>query len=355
MASRRIRSALTVRAAVCCTSVLVLSLSACTSDSAKKNAPIGIPTPKLGKVVPFNLTTEHHATQAAGDPLFGEITAGRSGDFYMSAETTRVNGIVRVSSDGKATSLPAPGPADDSPQISGMTTTPDGDLLVGKKRNIYRLTPSGKTKAVIKTNIADPGPMGVRPDGAIVIESEGSLWSIAHGKTSLLYKGSVSDEENLATLRGKLRGALDTSGTVYAAVGRYLPDIVVIPQGKKPHRWGLRGNVPGTSVPLSTLTPLTLAQAHDGGVYILAATGFPTSHHSTGYVLYVKDDTVKLATKAPFTGKSNSCSPGKEYSVDHVPCILPWYVVESGNRLLLLGNHKADSRVVPLALRAVTK
>jgi hypothetical protein len=43
------------------------------------------------------------------------------------------------------------------------------------------------------------------------------------------------------------------------------------------------------SVSLSTLTSLTLAQSHDGGVCIVAATDFPTSHRSTGYVLHVEE------------------------------------------------------------------
>lgn len=78
------------------------------------------------------------------------------------------------------------------------------------------------------------------------------------------------------------------------------------------------------SVSLSTLTSLTLAQPYDGdGVCIVAATDFPASHRSTGYVLHVEENRVKLATKDPFTGKSNSCSPGKEYAVGDVPRIPP--------------------------------
>ncbi|USA02817.1 hypothetical protein NCG97_22595 [Streptomyces lydicamycinicus] len=113
------------------------------------------------------------------------------------------------------------------------------------------------------------------------------------------------------------------------------------------------------SISLSTLTSLTLAQPYDGdgdGVCIFAATDFPASHRSTGYVLHVEENRVKLATKDPFTGKSNSCSPGKEYAVGDVPRIPPWHVIENGNRLLLpLGDRKADSRVVPLVLRAGAK
>ncbi len=356
MASSRTRSGQFVWATVCCATLLALSLSACSSSHTKNNAATGIPTPKSGVVAAFSLPTGHRAAQAADDPLFGEATADRSGNIYMTAGTARVNKIVRLSPVGKATSLSIPGPADGgSSPIAGMTTTPDGDLLVGRPKNIYRVTPNGKTKEVIKTKVSNPSPMGVRPDGSIVVEGDGSLWSIAHGTTSLLFKGSASDAEDLATVRGKLRGAVDTSGTVYAAVGMHFPDMVVIPRGKKPHRWALRGNVPGTSVPLSTLTPLTLAQAHDGGVYILAASGFPTSNHSSGYVLFIKDNAVKLLAKAPFKGDSLACRPGKEYSVHHIPCSLPWYVVQSGKRVLLLGDHKSDSRIVPLALRADTK
>jgi hypothetical protein len=357
MASRRTRRAILAQLAACCTTVLALTLTACEGSPEEAKAPTGIPMPKAGKVASFSLTTEHHAAKAASDPLFGSVTTDRSGNVYMAAATSGANNIVRLSSDGKATSLPIPGPADDGspPEIAGMTTTPDGDLLVGRANGIYRLTSNGKTKDVIKTKVSGPSPIGVRRDGSIVVERDGSLWSVVRGKTTPLYKGSASDEENLSTLRGKLRGAVDTSGTVYAAVGRHLPDIIVIPQGKKPHRWGAGGTVPGTSVPLSTLTPLTLAPANDGGVYIVAATGFPASHQSTGYVLYVKNGTAKLVMKAPFAGKSDSCRPGKQFSVGHVPCILPWYVAESGNRLLLLGDHKADSRLVPLVLRATTR
>ncbi|MCX4640201.1 hypothetical protein OG775_34700 [Streptomyces platensis] len=356
MASSRARSGKFVWATVCCATLLALSLSACSNSHTKNNAATGIPTPKPGVVAAFSLPTGHRAAQAADDPLFGEATADRSGNIYMTAGTAGVNKIVRLSPVGKATSLSIPGPADGgSSPIAGMTTTLDGDLLVGRSKNIYRVTPSGKSKEVIKTRVSNPSPIGVRPDGSIAVEGDGSLWSIAHGKTSLLFKGSASDAEDLATVRGKLRGAVDTSGTIYAAVGMHFPDMVVIPRGKKPHRWALRGNVPGTSVPLSTLTPLTLAQAHDGGVYVLAASGFPTSNHSSGYVLFIKGNVVKLLAKAPFKGDSRACSPGKEYSVHHIPCPLPWYVVQSGNRVLLLGDHKSGSRISPLALRADPK
>ncbi|GAO09684.1 hypothetical protein TPA0598_05_04060 [Streptomyces lydicamycinicus] len=65
---------------------------------------------------------------------------------------------------------------------------------------------------------------------------------------------------------------------------------------------------------------------------------------------------MKLATQDPFTGKSNSCSPVSEYAAGDVSRIPPWHVIENGNRLLLpLGDRKADSRVVPLVLRAGAK
>ncbi|MDF2258415.1 hypothetical protein [Streptantibioticus ferralitis] len=321
----------------------------------KRNEPAGIPTPKPGRAVAFNLTAEHHAEQVANP--FGQLTADRSGNIYMAANTT-VDGIaniagdiVRLSPDGAATSFAVPGLSDPSSSfpVAGMTTTPDGDLLIGRDKNIYRLSSNGRVKAVIETDVPHPNPLGVRADGSIVVAHEGSLWSVANGKTSLLYKGDPDEARGIATDRGAIRGVADSSGTVYAAVGRYLPDVVVIPQGQGPHRWGLSGNVPGTSVGLSSLTPVSLAQSQDGGVYVLAASDFTTGH-STGYVLHVRDGKVQLLLKAAFTGVSDSCSPGQEYSLDHIPCALPWYVVQSGSRVLLLGGHHGHLGSVPLAI-----
>ncbi|MDF9814421.1 hypothetical protein [Streptomyces sp. SPB162] len=324
---------------------LVLLLDGCTGGGTAPAGP-SLPDPEPGKVASFaleGLSTEYDLGEAVSSGTDGSYVASdSSGNVYMMNGSDSPADVLRMTPQGQVTRFAR---IASLKYATGMAATPDGGLLLGITGGLIRVDRHGTpTPAQTSHHFDSPTPIGARPDGSVIVVDDGRVWSLKGGGVTLLYgKPGTSGG----------RGTVDSSGTVYVqpAAGDMFGDMIVLPLGKAPYRLRISGNLPGSSTPISGLVPATLTAARGGGFYAMVTNG-PQSPTYAAYVIRVRGATATAVAKGSSQG---TCAVGEQYPALDNRCTMPWFVTQSGNRVLVIGSNTMSGKSVPaLAIRADT-
>ncbi|KUN05093.1 hypothetical protein AQI95_16445 [Streptomyces yokosukanensis] len=323
---------------------MTLPLTAC---SAGGDAQAVLPNPEQGKVSSFalgELSTRYDVDDAvAGSAWSSSLAWDRSGNVYMMNAGGNFD-ILRMTPQGKVSRfahVSYPGAA------HGMAATPDGGVIIGGDSGLLQVNRKGASGFVRTSHqFVEPRPIGVRPDGSIIVLDGKSVWALKDDKATSLY-GSHG---------GKLAvfGTVDASGTAYVQLtGQTFADMLVLPLGQAPHRLPISGKVPGSRIPISALSPQALAPALGGGFYARGVYSVGNSAKYASYVIHVRKTTGTVLIKATH---DRICPAGEQYPALDSPCTMPWFVTQMGDRVLVMGSNTMSGKTVPaLTVRANTK
>ncbi|WP_405778136.1 hypothetical protein [Streptomyces sp. NBC_00859] len=323
-----------------------LLLTGCSQGHGSKHGPgPGIPEPGAGKVAAFelhDLSSKYDLDKGVGDSLGGHVTSDRSGNVYAVNGDADPLQVLRMTPKGAVSRTAT---LDGLKRVYGMTVLPTGEVVLGSAGQLYKLDSHGKVSPVRSSHVFQhPNPIGVRPDGSVIVADADGIWSVKDAEAVHLYAehGSSSDAA----------GAVDASGTAYVkSSSKGFAELLVLSPGKKAEKVKVSGELPDSNGSVSGLSPVSFAGAGSGGVYAVA-----TSHRDhAAYVVHVQGTKGTVMAKAAF-GKQRTCRTGKQYPALDNPCSMPWFVVQSGNRVLTMGRASAELPPLPaLALQADKK
>ncbi|WP_406137392.1 hypothetical protein [Streptomyces sp. NBC_01089] len=330
---------------------LALSVAGCSGGGGHHNP--GIPEPKPGKVAPFSLAklnTKYDVGHAASGASSSFVAGDRSGDVYaMNTVGGSPVDVLRMTPGGTVSRFARVDLEDK--EVTGMNTAPDGGLLIGRAGGLIQVDQHGGAEALPTAHrFRRPVPVGARPDGSAVIVDQDAVWSLKDGRATKLHSLPKAKDPVAYT------GSVDAHGTVYVQTGA-ITNLLVLEPGQKPRTLALHGRVPGSG-PLSSLTAFSMNPARGGGFYAQLGPnpGSAVGNTEAGALVHVAPSgslTVLAGGTAQKAGPA-SCAPGKQYPAVNTPCVLPWFVVQSGNRVLAIGSAvpSPDSPLLALALRA---
>ncbi|MEV0370635.1 hypothetical protein AB0I10_12515 [Streptomyces sp. NPDC050636] len=351
MAGTRPRRMARPFAALCgVTTTAALTLAGC-SDSSTKDASTGLPEPKPGKLATFSLAglSSKYDLNYATDPYGSrQLASDQSGNVYLMKQDvgTAMDIILKMTPHGavsKVARIPSLG-------IDGsIAVAPDGELLVGGYKGLFRVDRHAKVRPVNAPRFKHPNPIGARPDGSMVVKDEHALWSLKGTHKTRLYTFPKKSGTPAATV--------DATGTIYTDAGSTLKHMLVLAPGHGPRALSVRGNIPGTKTPISSQTAITMTPARGGGLYAQANTS-PTKAAKFAYIVRVRPSgSATVLARGTMDSTNAGCKSGKHYPALNTPCPMPWFVVQSGKRLLVMGSPKDNGgdHLPAFALRAVTK
>ncbi|WP_433889383.1 hypothetical protein [Streptomyces sp. CA-111067] len=313
------------------------------SGGGGKHETKGLPDPAPGTVAAFDLDGLDSRFELQRDvsdiPALSHVTSGQEGNAYvMDSGSGQPIDILRLTSTGTVSRFAS---IESTAIPLGLAALPDGVLAVGRKGGLLRVD-GHSTPTVLPTGhrFTYPVPIGVRPDGSLVVLDADQVWSVKDGRTTLL-AGEPSD--------GGSDGAVDGSGTTYALLDgkTTIADLLVIPPGQPPHALRVIGHLPGGSAPVSGLNVYALAAAGDDGFYATAGT-----HDGTAdYLIHVHGAAADVLAAFGAPDKAATCAAGHRYPALGNPCVMPYFALPLGDRVLLVGQTD-DAATPALALRA---
>ncbi|MEU3370900.1 hypothetical protein ABZ734_10550 [Streptomyces sp. NPDC006660] len=325
---------------------LAVFLGSCSADKTE-NGP-KIPVAEPGKVASFALSevsTEYDLNRASSITSGHVASDGKGNVFLADGFASPEIPILRMTSDGRITQFAkvATRSAD-----SGFAVAPDGSLVTGGRDGLSRVRPGGAATPLPSTHtFTRPEPIGVRPDGAVIVTDNYSVWSVKDGKADEIFAFPAE--------RGLSRGTVTANGTVYATNG-LVSDLHVLAPGRPPSAVTVHGSLPGGSTPLSDMAFEGMTPAGDGGLYARVLKDPQKGPADFVYLVHI-DPSGGLTAMARGFGKAKSCSAGQQYPALDNPCQLPWFLARSGDQLLALGSVVDLEHVPPpaLAIRATYK
>ncbi|WP_031520215.1 hypothetical protein [Streptomyces sp. NRRL F-5123] len=185
-------------------------------------------------------------------------------------------------------------------------------------------------------------PIGARPDGSLVVLDAGRVWSVRDGHASAL-----TDTAGAADGLGP--GIVGGAGTAYVVpAGKNRLDAVrVVPPAGRTHALHVTGHLPGGSAPVSGLEVYTLAPAGDG---FYATAGIPDG--AATYLIRVHGTAADVLAAFGAPGKATTCAAGHPYPALGNPCVMPYFALPLGERVLLVGQSAGQAPGPALAVRA---
>ena len=326
-------------------STLFLALvTGCSGDGGSKTTPTGLPTPASGNIAAFNLSalSKKYDLNKTVVLSWSLIASDRSGNVYMVDWSLDHPDVMRMTPHGVVSRYAKVGFRVGD---SGMVVRSDGSVVFGESTTSTDELPvvnrnGAETEIKISPEYKNAQPIGERPDGSLVISESGNIWSLKDGRATRLYHQSQPINKY---------AVMDPSGTVYA-LPENLGDILAIPVNSKPYHVRVSGQVPGTDTAITSLLPADLAPASSGGFYTLAENKSNTEFS----VIHVQGSQATVLAKLR---AKHSCLPGKQYPALANSCDPQAYIVQSGDRVLLMGNltiHNSRAAEPALALRAAS-
>lgn len=329
MASKRPLRRIRPFIALCGITTAALALAGC-SDSSTDN--MGLPDPQVGKVATFSLAelNSKYDLNYATDPYVArQLASDHFGNVYLMDQDigTATDIILKMTPHGavsKVARIPYVG-------IDGsIAVEPGRGFLVGGYRGLFRVDHRGKFRPVNVPRFKHPQPIGARPDGSVIVKDEHALWNLKGTRKTRLY--------TFPKKSGTPTTIVDATGTIYTDAGGTLKNMLVLAPGHGPRALPLRGNIPGTKAPISSQTAITMSPAHGGGLYAQANTS-PTKATKFAYIVRVRPSgSATVLASGTMDSTNAGCKIGKQYPALNTPCGMPWFVIESGRRLLVMGN-----------------
>ncbi|MFI0939546.1 hypothetical protein [Streptomyces sp. NPDC021020] len=305
----------------------------------------GLPDPAAGTVAAFDLDGLGGGFPLQRDvsdlPYGSHVAAGRGGAGYVAHRTASDGSteILRLTSQGEVSRFASLGPG---PTVFGLTALPDGSLAVGRGATLLRVTGKGAPAALPADHrFTGPVPIGARPDGSLVVLDAGQVWSVRDGHTSALTDAAGAD--------GLGPGAVDGAGTAYVVpAGKNRLDAVrVVPPAGGTHALRVTGHLPGGSAPVSGLEVYTLAGAADG---FYATAGTPDG--TATYLIRVHGTAADVLAAFGAPAEAATCAAGHHYPALGNPCVMPYFALPLGDRVLLVGQSDGRAAGPALAVRA---
>ncbi|MEV6009574.1 hypothetical protein AB0M29_22520 [Streptomyces sp. NPDC051976] len=308
-------------------SVSVLALGAgCSGGGGGAGVERGIPTPAAGKIAAFDLSalSKDYDLNKTVVPRWSLVATDRAGNVYMMDRSLERPEVMKMTPGGDVSRYAV---AVFAKTPTAMVVRSDGSLVFSDSTTsagAFRVISGNGTETELKISpdYLAARPIGERPDGSLVVSEGGNIWSLKDGKAARLYHQSKDVGDS---------AVVDPSGTVYV-VPANLGDVVVVPVGRQPYHAHESGTVPGTGTPIASMAPTALTPASTGGFYALGADKAITET----IVLHVRGDEASVLAKTPLSGRT--CAPGKQYPALANSCGARAYIVQSGGRVLLLGN-----------------
>ncbi len=305
--------------------VLLLVVATGCSGGGRAAAP-RLPDPAAGKVAAFDLgpfSKDYDLDQAVRSaPLGTPVTSDRAGNVYMVAEDGGHVDVLRMTPKGAVSRY-----VRTNTTSTSMMVRKDGSVVLGAADGSPGSLPAfagngAEQDVTLPPSYTSPRPVGERPDGSLVVSEGANLWALRDGSQTRLYHQArtVGDA-----------AVVDSSGTVYV-VPQTLGDTMAVPSSGAPYPVEVTGKDPATGEPLSAFAPEDMAPATAGGFYVLA-----TDKSLAEYVLlYVRKGATTVLVRQRTSDKS--CAAGKQYPALDNTCEVQTGVVQSGPRVLLLGN-----------------
>ncbi|WP_120721993.1 hypothetical protein [Streptomyces hundungensis] len=257
----------------------------------------------------------------------GHITSDKAGNIYLASDSNSpLMPILRMTPEGKVSQFTK---IKESHSDSGFTAAPDGSLVTGGGDGLWRVSSKGTvTSLESQRRFKLPNPIGIRPDGTVVVIDGESVWSLKDGQAAELLTFPAN--------QGRVRGAVAPDGTIYLSNSR-LDNLRVLAPGSPPRTLTIQGDLPGAGKPLSEMAIMQMTPATDGGVY--AKVQWDPQKGGGGFVYIVHiapSGTLTAMARASEQGKS--CAAGEQYAALDNPCVMPWFLARSGDQVLALGD-----------------
>lgn len=271
-------------------------------------------------------------------------------------------GIQRINKDRKIESV-RPGLTDRS---SGLVALPDGSLVFGKDHSIQKYGRDqqvsvlagipGKARAAtarVPEAAAAAGftfgdspvvPVGVRPDGALILLDGDVVWSLTKGRLTRVYELPAADRKTRALFFAG-NAAVDRNGTVYVTSAptdtsayAHVADILVIRRDGKTTPIELPRTVEGVQGKPAGLEIAALTADGADGIYVVARDSKGT------YVLHLHADQADLVARSRYdahgnTADTQACTLKHAVNAKELPCALPWSLGYGDGKLVLGGNE----------------
>lgn len=248
-------------------------------------------------------------------------------------------------------------PLGDDEIYGGLVAEPGGTFLTGRGAELQRWRPGGTTQVVAAFTAADrhvpsavpasapvgavhttgvPRPVGVRPDGSVVLVDSDVVWSLKDGRLTRLFQAAPSgDKDHPAGVL--LSSAVSRSGTVWLGDDRgdLFPRLsglrTVAPDGTVA-RPALPARVAGVPEDPAALTVIWLADDGADGVYANA-------HGQKGsYVLHLRPGSAVAVARTLYEGSTASCDVWHPVDAMTMTCDLPRAVAHRTGRLAMVGS-----------------
>ncbi|MFE0513630.1 hypothetical protein [Streptomyces sp. NPDC058964] len=286
------------------------------------------------------------------------LTTAANGTVYV-----MLDGIQRVKNDRTVESL-RPNLTEGS---SGLVAFSDGSLVFGKDHAIEKygrdqqvsvlagVPGKGRSAAVpVPKAITAAGfrfgdyavtPLGVRPDGALIVLDGDVVWSLANGRLTRLYEVPAADRKTRG-LDPYPAAAVDRKGTVYVSSGprassaRFsnVADIVAV-------------HTDGTAAPIALPQSVAGIKGKPGDLTVNSLTGddadgiYASTFNDDGmYVLHIHAGRADLVAHYAYAQGKSSRSSG-ECALNHpvdakkLTCRLPTTMTYGDGKLVLGGNE----------------
>ncbi|WP_173091533.1 hypothetical protein [Actinomadura verrucosospora] len=300
------------------------------------------------------------AERAFGD-FTGTIAAGRDGSVYGLDQY-----LVRVTPDRRVQTVLYEDQVGQS--YGGLAVLPDGSLAFGSGIVLKKVTvdQEGAVRVSVLAGATDrsrtparavprtanaaahhfrgvPLPLGVRPDGSLVIGDGDVVWALAKERLTRLYR--LRKPYRAATNPRLVETAMDAKGTVYlttyydapknrpAAPSPRISDVITIRADGTVGRLAPPARSAGIAGVLTSMPVDTMAGDGADGLYILTG-----DDHAT-YVVHVHAGTAEVVARHVNGNRSGCRMPSHPVDAMNLPCDLPWNMAASRpGSLVMAGN-----------------
>jgi hypothetical protein len=186
-----------------------------------------------------------------------------------------------------------------------------------------------------------PRPLGVRPDGSLIIGDGDVVWALANGRLTRVYR-LRKPYKAAKHLRLGPETAVDGKGTVYLAAAyetpkyEYMPhlsDVITIRADGTVGELALPARAAGVAGSLASMALLQMTGDSAGGVYV------QTYDKQGGYVVHVHAGAAEVVARHVDKNLRSGGSPVPSHPVNamNLPNILPWNLAYRPGSLIMAG------------------
>lgn len=291
------------------------------------------------------------------------MTTGRDGSVYVLGEK-----LVRLNNDRTVSPVAFASEKDGS--ASGVVALADGSVVLGSEGQVKRLGPNGElsvlagasgpardtTEPVPASARADgfhfsttPSPIGVRPDGTILIADNDVLWALKDGTLKQLYRTTAKSPDGQPLQLGR-DSTVDASGTAYVSpevpdrVPGRLVDVVAINADGLLSKPLLPAQIAGLPGSPGALKVRWLTGDGSNGIFVQVydASG------NNGAILHLHSGKTDIVGQEKARSKAGSpCRIPHPVDARQLPCALPPAMTYRSGSLILggIGDYVLQIRV----------